>query len=108
MVTRGGAATFDWDGSGAGRRPRRVDYHWPWDVGRLVWFGGFPCGVDSQARVAENTPFNLSPWSNHGYYGRDYQYTKPRNFARFSPLDAMLVPRHPPADASPRWRKKGI
>ena len=25
-----------------------------------------------------------------------------------SPLDAMLVPRHPPVDASPRWRKKGI
>ena len=41
---------------------------------------------------------------------RDYQYTKPRNSAImiFSPLDAMLVPRHPPVDASPRWRKKGI
>jgi hypothetical protein len=91
------------------QEPRRsIDYHWPWDAGRLVWFGGFPCGGDSQARVAENTPFNLSPWSNHGYCGRDYQYTKPRNSARFSPLDAMLVPRHPPADASPRWRKRGI
>ena len=45
---------------------------------------------------------------DYDYSVRDYQYTKPRNSAIFSPLDAMLVPRHPPVDASPRWRKKGI